>query len=50
MLASNRDEWVNRLNEEWNDQLNLAKNNAPTDEMCKLLLFSVYEKNDISFV
>lgn len=35
MLASNRDEWVNRLHEEWNEQLDLAKNNAPPDEICK---------------
>ncbi len=33
--ASNRDEWANRLNEEWNEQLDSAKTNAPTDEMCK---------------
>ncbi|CAF0946667.1 unnamed protein product [Adineta steineri] len=33
MLAFNRDEWINRLQEEWNEQLNLAKSNAPTDEM-----------------
>lgn len=41
MLASNRDEWANRLNEEWNEQLNSAKNNAPSDEMCKLFRLSI---------
>lgn len=35
MLASNRDEWAARLNEQWNEQFNSAKNNAPTDDMCK---------------
>ncbi len=35
MLASNRDEWVTRLNEEWNEQINSAKSSATTDEMCK---------------
>jgi hypothetical protein len=34
MLASNRDEWANRLNEEWNEQLDSAKNSAPSDETC----------------
>ncbi len=42
MLASNRDEWANRLNEEWNEQLNCAKNNTPNDETCK--------KNQIEFI
>ena len=35
MLASNRDEWASRLDGEWKEQLNSAKNNAPNDEMCK---------------
>jgi len=44
MSASNRDEWANRLNEEWNEQLDSAKTNAPTDEMCK---FSVRKEKII---
>ncbi len=44
MLASNRDEWANRLNEEWNEQLDSAKNNAPSDETCKFCFFR--RKND----
>jgi hypothetical protein len=35
MLASNRDEWATRLNEEWHEQLNSAKTYVPNDEMCK---------------
>jgi hypothetical protein len=44
MLASNRDERAGRLNEEWNEQLNSAKNNAPSDEMCK---FSISKEKKI---
>ena len=35
MLASNRDEWSNRLHEEWREQLDAATKVAPTDETCK---------------
>jgi hypothetical protein len=48
MLASNRDEWANRLSEEWNEELNLAKNNAPSDEMCKII-FCKRKTNNLIF-
>lgn len=50
MLASNRDEWANRLNEQWNEQLNSAKNNAPADEMCKLRDFEEDQGEMIFFL
>ncbi|UJR30291.1 hypothetical protein I4U23_017829 [Adineta vaga] len=33
MLALNRDEWIQQLREEWNEQLNSAKSDAASDEM-----------------
>lgn len=35
MLSSNREEWASRIRQEWNEELNAAKNNAPSDEVCK---------------
>ncbi len=49
MLASNRDEWSNRLYEEWNEQLNSAKNIAPTDEMCKFRYWQSKENINPNF-
>ena len=49
MLASSRDEWAGRLNEQWNEQLNSAKNNAPSDEMCKLKELEITKKFDSLF-
>ncbi len=45
MLASNRDEWVTRLHEEWNEQINSAKSSAPTDEMCKFSFLKKTKSN-----
>ncbi|CAF3325657.1 unnamed protein product [Rotaria socialis] len=33
MLELNRDEWATRLKQEWSEEFNAAKNNAPTEEM-----------------
>jgi hypothetical protein len=33
--SANRNEWANRLHEEWHEQFNLAKASVPNDEVCK---------------
>ncbi len=45
----NRNEWANKLHEEWHQQFNLAKASVPNDNVCKFKIFKIKNYYEYEF-